>query len=106
MMTSRAVNYSSVSCGSCAIESCWKEDKGRNVNEISCQTTDELFEFDESGTQTTYSKDAETQFSEQVSVYRAQFYCLSKKLIQTCNLLIIFSINVDSRLKSYRGLWY
>ena len=59
-MTSK-VTFSNFSCGSIAVESSWKAEKEGLQKDSCCQTSDELYEFDEAETQTALSEDKETQ---------------------------------------------
>ena len=58
---SMKVAFSSDVSGSITIDSCWKTEKEGLQKEFSCQTSPELFEFAESGTQTALSNDIGTE---------------------------------------------
>lgn len=61
-MTSKVV-FKNDSFNSALIESSWKSEKKGLAKTAECQTSSDLYEFDDSETQTAVSTDAETQIS-------------------------------------------
>ena len=62
IMTSK-IAFSCNSSGSHTIESSWKSEKDNIQQDFSCQTSDDLYEFDEAETQTTISAEIGTQMT-------------------------------------------
>ena len=62
-MAGKIVNYEFVPMGSFSMNSCWKSEKDGLRKDSDCQTSDELYAFDESGTQTSTYNDQGTQVS-------------------------------------------
>ena len=62
-MAGKIVNYETTPMGSIAMNSCWKSEKDGLQKDSDCQTSDELYSFEESATQTSTYHDQGTQVS-------------------------------------------
>ena len=62
-MAGKIVNYEFAPMGSFAMNSSWKSEKDGLRKDSDCQTSDEIYTFEESGTQTSTYHDQGTQVS-------------------------------------------
>lgn len=62
-MTSKIVNFTNVPIGSLAINTSWKCEKQGQSMDSGCQTSSELYEFNEIGTQSALYEEVGTQMS-------------------------------------------
>ena len=62
-MTSKIVNFTNAPIGSLAINTSWKCEKDKQSMDSGCQTSSELYEFNEIGTQSALTEEVGTQMS-------------------------------------------
>lgn len=94
-MIGKATSFTTAPIGSFAINSCWKLEKEGLKRDSDCQTSEELYQFDEAETQTATSADAGTQVSKVRSCLkylRSYFFMTTKIFYAWQNCLLTFFV--------------